>query len=105
MLALLPWLKNQLEFLIVQAARDRDPALYAELMVDNLPDAVKPENLVQLVSQDNWWTVLQNFNPQVKPYQGWFTGFRQELLVMLSGEERSNQGMDQPHHGHSEDES
>lgn len=80
LVSLLPYLRKQMELLVIKAARNSDPGLYAELLLDNLPDGVNPKTLLAFIQRDDWWTVLQEFDARVEPYAGWFTNFRNDLI-------------------------
>lgn len=105
MLRLLPWLKNQLEFLLVKAARDSDPGLYAELLIDNIPEGVAPQKILDLLSREDWWSVLSQFNSHVAPYAGWFGNLRAEIVAGLTASLRpvadtaSSQEVEEGHDG------
>ena len=90
MLLLIPWLRATLESLIVQAARDRDPALYAEVTVENLPLGTDPKVFKEFIERPDWWQMLQQFDSRVGPYVGWFTAFRREVLEILKEGEQAS---------------
>jgi hypothetical protein len=83
LLILMPWMRQQLDLLIFQAKRDKDPELYAELLVDNIPDGVPLTKLREWLGRDDWWQILQQFHAGVAPYQGWFTSLRDIALATL----------------------
>ena len=83
MLALLklqPWLKTQLAMAMEKAARGSDPSLIAERIIDDIPDGVAPAMLIEFVAREDWFTMLQHFEPRVAPYQPWFAQMRQAML-------------------------
>lgn len=100
MLELLPWLKHTAHYLTFRAAKNADPEMYAEWLLDNLPEGTKPETLNDFIHREDWWKLLNQVCPETRPYAGWFTQFRAAVIEMMTPEERPNQGMDQPHHGH-----
>jgi hypothetical protein len=83
MLAMLAWFKHQLEGLIFQASRNRDPLLYAEVMLDNLPAGADLAQLRGYLAREDWWQTLVVFSPGVQPYPQWFAECRAELLKGL----------------------
>lgn len=83
MLQLLNWLKGTLRNLIRQAAANKDPSLYAEVALDNVPQGTDPAKLLEYLNRDDWWEVLSAFVPDVAPYKGWFTEFRDECIKGL----------------------
>lgn len=80
MLALLGWLKEQLAGLAHQASLNKDPALYAEVVLDNLPPGVDPKMLLNFLGANDWWAKLTQFFPGVQPYPQWFADCRKELV-------------------------
>jgi hypothetical protein len=83
MLQLLAWFKSQIEGLIYQASRNRDPLLYAEVVLDNLPAGADLGQLRGILGGDDWWQKLSGFAPGVQPYPQWFAECRAELLSGL----------------------
>jgi hypothetical protein len=83
MIQLLAWLKSQLEALTYQASMNKDPSLYAEVMLDNMPPSADPKFLRDYLAKDDWWTALANFHAPVQPYKSWFEEARVELLKGL----------------------
>lgn len=82
-LKLLPFLRSQTEFLLVKAARNADADLYADLLLDNIPDGVAPEILHEFLAREDWWAMLQHFDARVSNYPGWFSQLRDSLLAAL----------------------
>jgi hypothetical protein len=80
---LLSWLREQLEGLVTQAKRNSDPNLYADVVLDNLPDGVDPAMLKNFLAKSDWWASLTMFYPPVRPHAKWFTDCRQALLAGL----------------------
>jgi hypothetical protein len=81
---MLAWLKRQLEALTHQASMNKDPGLYAEVMLDNLPAGTNPQLLLDQLAADDWWQRLAAFSPGVQPYPQWFAECRVELLSGLT---------------------
>ena len=84
-ISLLPWLSQTLQQLISQAAHNRDPELYAEVTLDNLPDGTDPKELIPFLERADWWEQLRAFVPAVSPYPAWFADYRAAVLEMLKG--------------------
>lgn len=82
MMQLLGWLKEQLAALTHQASLNKDPNLYADVVLDNLPE-VDPTMLRNMLAGDNWWATLVQFSPGVQPYPQWFAECREALLKGL----------------------
>jgi hypothetical protein len=83
MAQLLTWLREQLEGLVHQAKKNSDPALYADVVLDNLPDGVDPALLKNFLAKPDWWASLTMFYSAVRPYGVWFTECRKHLLTGL----------------------
>jgi hypothetical protein len=81
--SLLPWLSAMLQQLIVRAGKNRDPELYAEVTLDNVPDGIDPKQLIPFLERVDWWQQLVGFAPAVMPYPSWFQEYRDALLTML----------------------
>lgn len=96
LVSLLPWLNATLQSLIHQAARNKDPELYAEVTLDNVPDGVNPKDLIPFLERADWWAQLQGFAPAVSPYPAWFADYRTALLSMLKEETHAEQLAPQP---------
>lgn len=84
MLQLLAWLKRQLEALTYQASMNKDPSLYAEVMLDNIPPGTDPRLLLDYLSKPDWWQLIVGFYPAVQPYPQWFAECREELVKGLN---------------------
>jgi hypothetical protein len=79
MLQLLGWLKEQLAALSHQASLNKDPQLYADVVLDNLPQ-VDPKMLRDMLGKPDWWATLCQFSPNVQPYPQWFAECRDALI-------------------------
>lgn len=92
-LQFLSWMREQLNYIIGQAARNRDPALYANLLLDNIPQdsagnlAFPPDKLLEFISREDWWEQICRFESGCAPYKKWFEEFRTELIAALKDEE------------------
>jgi hypothetical protein len=83
MLQLLAWFKTQLQGLIYQASMNKDPGLYAEVVLDNLPAGADIKQLHGYLAREDWWAMLTQFSPGVQPYPQWFAECRAELVKGL----------------------
>lgn len=81
---LLPWMQGQLRALIHQAARQRDPALYAEVFMDNLPEFITPQLLLDRFSSASALDDLASLNSGVLNHSRWFEEFRAHVLEYLT---------------------
>ena len=78
------WLKRQTAGLVLQASRDKDPELYAEVMLDNLPPFISPQEILQRLSAADAVDQLAALNSDVLQHREWFDDFRQEVVRMLT---------------------
>ncbi len=75
-------LQQQLGFLLRQAAADKDPELYAELLLDQ----AGVEKVLAFVGQENALDQLIALNPDVANYRGWFENLRAAILELTGPE-------------------
>lgn len=68
-------LKAGLAFLVNQATGKRDPALYAEMVADQVPDEV----IQQFLDDENWLAYLCQFDPRIAQHTEWFGQLRKAL--------------------------
>ena len=85
-LRMLPWLKQTLEQLLVQAANDRDPEMYAAVTMDNLPNFVAAGDLLRFLQRPNWWELACAQEPRLSSYPGWFQRYHAHLSELLAEE-------------------
>lgn len=91
LLTLLPYMRQQLSFLVTKAAKNSDPGLYAELLLDNLPEGVPKGTVGQFLAREDWWSMLQQFDARVEPYQGWFSQLRESIMEEIQGDQNNEQ--------------
>jgi len=75
-------LQQQLNFLLRQAAADKDPELYAELLLDQAGE----EKVLAFVGQENALDQLIALNGEVANYRGWFENLRAAILELTGPE-------------------
>lgn len=80
MIKLLGWIKQQTQLLVYQAARGKDPQLYADLFLDNLPQGVSLETIHEQMSAPDALEKLAQVNPAVRQHPEWMERFRQAVL-------------------------
>lgn len=85
MLQKLNWLRMQTKGLVHQAERGKNPELYAEVMLDNLPPFIAVEELRERMSADDAVAQLAFLNGDVMRHAEWFEEFRQCVLDLLDG--------------------
>lgn len=87
MLQLIQWMKQQTVMLCHQASKGKEPALYAELFLDNLPPGLTPETILAQLEAPDAITKLSQLNANVLKFPEWFEQFRQECIELLTGED------------------
>lgn len=95
MMKMLAWLQKQLAALVRQAVLKKEPGLYAEVFLDNVPDFVPIELLVAQIGADNAIDRLSQLNIGVAQNREWFEQFREaciEILNQKSNESRTIEG-------------
>lgn len=95
MLKQLSWLRDQTRALCHQAARGRSPDLYAEVLIDNLPDFITPADLLARVRDPASVQQLAQLNADVLKYQPWFEEFRKAVVGFLTDEPPAPAGGDE----------
>jgi hypothetical protein len=80
----LNWLRQQTNALVHQAQRDKDPELYAEVMLDNLPPFIDPAELLTRLQQPGAVAELAQLNGAVAQYAEWFEEFRAAAVAILT---------------------
>lgn len=83
MLAQLNWLRGTLAQLLIQATKQSNPRLYAEVVLDNLPEFVPAKDLLERLSAPDWWTQLQRADARIATHEAWFTKFRNAAIRLL----------------------
>jgi hypothetical protein len=88
------FIKKQVEVLLHHAARDKNPELYAEVMLDNLPPYITPEVILQHIGADDAIAKLALLDSRVTQYAEWFEEFRQHVIAFLTpdADERPDAG-------------
>lgn len=82
------WIKQQVQFLVVQASRAKDPELYAELFLDNLPAFLPEAEAKRRMSDEAELAKLAEAVPEVVNYLPWFEKFRDAVLAFIAQGER-----------------
>jgi hypothetical protein len=82
----LQWIGQQAKFLVIQASREKDPELYAELFLDNLPDFLPVEEVHKQMSEVGAVQRLAQINPDVLKFPEWFEEFRAAVVRLIEEE-------------------
>lgn len=83
LMALVPWLRQIAADMAYQASRDKDPELYAAVVTDNLPQGANARELLAFIERADWWEMLQQVQPAVVSFPGWFEKFRAAVIDEL----------------------
>jgi hypothetical protein len=81
--AQLQWLRGTLAQLLVQAAKQSNPRLYAEVVLDNLPPEISESSLHERLSKEDWLTQLGQLDAGVHQHAEWLGKFREHVLRAL----------------------
>lgn len=76
-------LRPHLQFLKAQAAKEKDPAFYAEVILDQIPDVYFPQ-FVEYLSRPDLVDRLIQADPQIQAYRGWFESLRQHIVQIVN---------------------
>lgn len=82
--SILQWLDNQVRLLVHQAKADKDPELYAELFLDNLPPGLDEGIVYAQLTEPDALDKLAAFNGEVLELRDWFEDFRGEVLRLIT---------------------
>ena len=99
MLRQLNWLRMQTVALCQKASAGKDPGLYAEVLLDNLPSFIDPADLKARLSDPAAVDQLAQLVPQVAHYRGWFERFRQSCVEFLSDDDQGGEAPMMPDAG------
>jgi len=83
MLRQLNWLRQQTVVLCHHAARGKSPELYAEVLLDNLPDFLTADELLARLKEPNAIVQLAQINADVSKYAPWFEELRKAIIEFL----------------------
>lgn len=77
------WIKQQAAFLVHQAARQKDPELYAELFLDNLPSFLPEATVLEQMKDEGAISKLGMLYPRVLQFPDWFEEFRATVVELI----------------------
>lgn len=72
--------------LLAQAQQNSDPAPYAAMILDNVPE----ETVRKFIEPETWFDEFTKHLPQAKQYQEWFAELRNIVLEMLNAPEEDD---------------
>lgn len=76
-------IQSQVKRLVGLASQGKDPELYAEVLLDQIPEQYIP-NLNKFLNDPAYIAKLQEINPGVGNHADWFSDLKTNLLGMLS---------------------
>lgn len=77
------WLKQQANFLVLQASRNKSSELYAELFLDNLPEFLPVETVHEQMKDPAAIQKLGAIVPNVLKFPQWFEDFRKSVVEFI----------------------
>lgn len=86
MLRQLNWLRNQMPFLLQVAVKGADPAVYAQVLLDNLPDWFNDDDLLAQLRSPGAIDNLIMLDSRVGAYRAWFESLRTEIIAAFAEE-------------------
>lgn len=97
MLQKINWLRHQTKALVYQASRGKSAELYAEVMLDNLPEFITADEILQRIKPDDAVQTLAQLNGDVLKFVPWFEEFRKAVIEFLdtppeSGQQQTDDG-------------
>lgn len=76
-------IKNQLNQLVQFAAADRDPEIYANVVLDAVPEAYAPK-FAEFILKPNAVEEMASLSPAVNQHREWFNELHQIIVEMLT---------------------
>lgn len=75
----IPWLREQLAKLANAASRGRDPDVYAAMFLEELPQGLAPQRVLELLIRSDWLQQLGRFDARIPTQAPWWTQLREDL--------------------------
>lgn len=81
----LPWLRDVLGRMLQGAARGKSPQVYAALFLEEIPDDVSGETVLQLLGAPDWFASICKLIPQWNDSRlyPWLDAARTEILTTI----------------------
>jgi hypothetical protein len=93
------WLRQQAGMLVKLAEKKKDPELYAEVFLDNLPPFVPAQLVYDTMSKPGAVAQLAMLNAAVGTHAEWFESFRAAVIDLLEGDEEDEPGAEESGEG------
>lgn len=92
----LPMIRQQLVKVTQWAINDFNPAAYAEVFMNELPQIVanyvNPAQALEYLNRADWFEKVTEFHAMLKPYREWCDEFREELIALVTEQLDEAQG-------------
>lgn len=81
----LPWLKDVLARMLQGAMRGKSPQVYAALFLEEVPDEVSGETILQLLGAEDWFASLCKLEPRWNDSRlvPWLQAARADILTTI----------------------
>ncbi len=94
-LKLVGWLRETLALLLKQAEKNSDPELYADYVLDNLPDGITADVVLAQLRDPDAMTKLQFFDGRVATHRDWLEEFQSAVIERIEeAQEQERQRME-----------
>lgn len=84
------WIRKQVAVLVHHAARGKDPELYAEVLLDNLPPFITPGEIMEHIGAADAVAKLAKLDERVNHYAQWFEEFRAAVVDFLQPDDEQD---------------
>lgn len=81
-------IKKYIGILIKGAEKNSEPGMYADLILDQIPEKFVVE-LYNILNGNDWLKTLVGIDARVQKYASWFTNLRNEIILILTAEDES----------------
>ncbi|MCP4410644.1 MAG: hypothetical protein GY807_23470 [Gammaproteobacteria bacterium] len=78
------FLKQAITLLLPKAEQNRDPTVYAEVLLDTADDYNQEQWAIEFITQPAFVNYLVQIDPRVEPYRLWFTALRNTVIDMVT---------------------
>lgn len=79
-------LVKQIGVFLKGAEKETDPGVYAQLLLDQVPEQFWPL-IAERLNQPDWFEQIFKIDPRIGPQRPWFTGLREQFLAAISPEQ------------------
>jgi hypothetical protein len=83
---LVAWITREVAMLLTKADADKDPELYGDVLIDDLPSSLDPQSLLSALSDESWLLTLATIDRRVSDHERWFKRLRNYVVRVLRDE-------------------